>query len=359
MTRLEKNLMFAALGLLVFMSVSIACAQNESAAAGKEWTDFTQVPAGQRMNVEGVIVDQGADHVTMRGTGGGLYKVLVAGAEIKEKKSNPFRGAKDFSKADLLLGLHIEVKGAGDASGSIAAREIRFKNDDVLLARTMDARVLPVENTLKDTRTRLGETEQNAQRLSGQVRELAAITDIVRDSAKVAQTSADGAMSEARNARSAADTAQSGVKSANERITSLDDYDVKNVTKINFKIGSATLIDKEKEGLDKVAETVKNEKGYLIEVTGYASSDGDEASNRRLSRKRADAVIQYLAENYSIPLRRFIVPMGYGEKNPIADNTTAAGRRENRRVEVRILVSKGLVLGDKSPSAPESTMAAN
>lgn len=359
MTRLEKNLMSAALGLLVLMSVSIACAQNESAAAGKEWTDFTQVPAGQRMNVEGVIVDQGADHVTMRGTGGGLYKVLVAGAEIKEKKSNPFRGAKDFSKADLLLGLHIEVKGAGDASGSIAAREIRFKNDDVLLARTMDARVLPVENTLKDTRTRLGETEQNAQRLSGQVRELAAITDIVRDSAKAAQTSADGAMSEARNARSAADTAQSGVKSANERITSLDDYDVKNVTKINFKIGSATLIDKEKEGLDKVAETVKNEKGYLIEVTGYASSDGDEASNRRLSRKRADAVIQYLAENYSIPLRRFIVPMGYGEKNPIADNTTAAGRRENRRVEVRILVSKGLVLGDKSPSAPESTMAAN
>jgi len=351
--------MSAALGLLVFMSVSIACAQNESAAAGKEWTDFTQVPAGQRMNVEGVIVDQGADHVTMRGTGGGLYKVLVAGAEIKEKKSNPFRGAKDFSKADLLLGLHIEVKGAGDASGSIAAREIRFKNDDVLLARTMDARVLPVENTLKDTRTRLGETEQNAQRLSGQVRELAAITDIVRDSAKAAQTSADGAMSEARNARSAADTAQFGVKSANERITSLDDYDVKNVTKINFKIGSATLIDKEKEGLDKVAETVKNEKGYLIEVTGYASSDGDEASNRRLSRKRADAVIQYLAENYSIPLRRFIVPMGYGEKNPIADNATAAGRRENRRVEVRILVSKGLVLGDKAPSAPEPTMAAN
>ena len=192
----------------------------------------------------------------------------------------------------------------------------------------MDARVVPVENTLKDTQARLGETEQNAQRLSGQVRELAAITDIVRDSAKAAQTSADGAMSEAKNAKSTADTAKAGVKTANERITSLDDYDVKNVTMVNFKVGSAVLSDKERKGLDALAETAKNEKGYLIEVTGYASSDGDEAFNRRLSQKRADAVIQYLAENYSIPLRRFVVPMGYGEKNPVADNTTSAGARK-------------------------------
>jgi outer membrane protein OmpA-like peptidoglycan-associated protein len=141
-------------------------------------------------------------------------------------------------------------------------------------------------------------------------------------------------MSEAKNAKSAADTAQTGVKSTNERITSLDDYDVKNVTMVNFKVGSAALADKEKEGLDQVAEVVKSEKGFLIEVTCFASSDGDEAFNRWLSQKRADAVIQYLAENYSIPLRRFVVPMGYGEKNPVADNTTLAGRKENRRVEV-------------------------
>ncbi|MBP1624843.1 MAG: outer membrane protein, OmpA/MotB family, partial [Acidobacteria bacterium] len=220
-------------------------------------------------------------------------------------------------------------------------------------------RVVPVENALKETQVRLGETEQNAQRLSGQVRELAAITDIVKDSAKAAQASADGAMSEAKTAKSAADTAQSGVKSTNERIASLDDYDVKNVTMVNFKVGSAALVDKEKEGLDRVAEVVKGEKGFLIEVTGFASSDGDEAFNRRLSQKRADAVIQYLAENYSIPLRRFVVPMGYGEKNPVADNTTIAGRKENRRVEVRILTSKGLAAGETSPSSPVANTAVN
>lgn len=359
MTRSKKNLIPMILALLVLMSASILYSQTESTAAANVRTDFTPAPAGQKMNVEGVIVNQGMDSVTLRGTGGGLYRVLVAGAEIKEKKSNPFRGAKDYSKADLLQGLYIEVKGSGDGSGSVAAREIRFRNDDILVARTMDARVVPVENTLKDTQARLGETEQNAQRLSGQFRELAAITDMVRDSAKAAQTSADGAMSEAKNAKSTADTAQSGVKSANERIASLDDYEAKNVTIVNFKVGSAVLAGKEKAGLDNVAGAAKNEKGYLIEVTGYASSDGDETFNRQLSRKRADAVIQYLAENYSIPLRRFIVPMGYGEKNPIADNATSAGRKENRRVEVRILISKGLALGEKSSSATESKIASN
>jgi OmpA-OmpF porin, OOP family len=359
MTRFQKILMTMVVGTLVFVLASIGYAQNESMAAGSIRTDLTQVPAGQKMNVEGVIVNQGTDSLTLRGTGGGLYKVLVSGAEIKEKKSNPFRGSKDYSKADLLQGLYIEVKGLGDNAGAITAREIRFRNDDVLMAKTMDARVMPVENTLKDTQARVSETEQNAQRLSGQVRELAAITDIVRDSAKTAQSSADGAMSEAKNAKFTADGAKAGVKSANERITSLDDYMVKNVTVINFKAGSVALSEKDKAGLNTLAESTKNEKGYLIEVTGFASSDGDEAFNRRLSQKRADAVIQYLAENHSIPLRRFVVPMGYGEKNPVADNATLTGRKENRRVEIRILSSKGLTYSENPSSAMETQISAN
>jgi OOP family OmpA-OmpF porin len=134
---------------------------------------------------------------------------------------------------------------------------------------------------------------------------------------------------------------------------------VKNVTTVNFKVGSAALSDKDKQDLDQFADLTKAEKGYLIEVAGFASSDGNEAFNRRLSQKRADAVIQYLAENHSIPLRRFVVPMGYGEKNPIADNATLAGRKENRRVEIRILVSKGLAPGEKPSSSAEASVSAN
>ena len=335
-------------------------AQDTNATKGAQiQADILKVPAGQNMHIEGVIVAQDNDNLTLRGSGGGLYKVVLTGAELKEKKSNPFRGAKTYSRTDLVQGLQIDVKGTGDSLGSISAREIRLKADDFKLAQTMDARVVPVENSLKSTQEQLSETERNAQRLSGQVRELTAVTDIVRDSAKAAQSSADGAMSEAQGARSVADNAKVGVKAANERITSLDTYEVKNVTTINFKVGSAILAEAEKEALDKLAENTRSDKGFLIEVTGFASSDGDEDFNRRLSQKRANAVVQYLAENYSIPLRRFILPMGYGEKQPIADNATITGRKENRRVEVRILVSKGLISDEGLSSGLNTNISEN
>jgi outer membrane protein OmpA-like peptidoglycan-associated protein len=52
--------------------------------------------------------------------------------------------------------------------------------------------------------------------------------------------------------------------------------------------------------------------------------------------------VQYLAVQHKIPLRRFITPMGYGKTDAVADNTTAAGRAQNRRVEVKILANRGL-----------------
>ncbi len=358
--RIKGNIMSVVVAAWILVLATALSAQDAVESSAKQiQIETLNVPAGQKMQVEGVIVSQADDKLIVRGSGGGLYNVVLAGAELKEKKSNPFRGAKTYSKADLLQGLQVDIKGKGDNSGSIAASEIRFKSDDYKLAQTMDARVVPVEVKLKSTQEQLGETERNAQRLSGQVRELAAVTDIVRDSAKTAQTSADGAMIEAKDARLVADNAKVGVKAANERITSLDTYEVKNVTMINFKVGSAALAQAEKEELDKVAEAAKGETGFLIEVTGFASSDGDENFNRRLSQRRADAVVQYLAENYSIPLRRFIFPMGYGEKQPLADNSTLTGRKENRRVEVRMLVSKGLVSGEGSASDLSSNMSEN
>jgi outer membrane protein OmpA-like peptidoglycan-associated protein len=343
MTRIEKGLKPILLAILILLPAAIGFAQDTHNVGGQAQPATLQVPVGQKMDVEGVITSVQPDSLTVRSLGGGSYKIALAGTEIKEKKANPFRGAKAYSKTNLVQGLQIEIEGTGDSSGSIVARKIRVRNDHFILAQTMDARVVPVENDLKNTQVRLGETEQNAQRLSGQVRELTAITDIVRDSAKAAQSSADGAMTEAKTARSSAENAKVGVKAANDRISSLDAYDVKTVTTVNFKAGSAVLSEKDKTELDKLADNTKSEKGFLIEVIGFASSDGDEAFNRRLSQKRAEAVIQYLAENYSISLRRFVMPMGYGEKNPVADNTTVAGRKENRRVEVKVLVNKGLI----------------
>jgi OmpA-OmpF porin, OOP family len=324
------------------MFASAGHAQGTSKSAQTQ-VNTVQVSSGQKMDIEGVIFAQQTDSLMVRSSGGGIYSVTLAnGLEIKEKKSNPFRGAKRYLIADLVPGLHVQVKGTGNSSGSVVAREIRLTQDDYKVAQTMDTRVVPVENRLTETQSRLGETEQNALRLSGQVQELSATSNAARAGAKAAQKSADSAMSAATDARSRANSAKAGVQSANERITSLDDYAIKNTATVHFKVGSAVLSRDEKSELEKIAGLVKGEKGYLIEIAGFASAGGDETYNRRLSQKRADAVIQHLAEQYSIPLRRFVPPMGYGESQPTADNKTRTGRKENRRVEVRILVSKGL-----------------
>jgi OOP family OmpA-OmpF porin len=332
---------------VVFAVFALVLAANGYAQAtdksGQTQVNTLQVSAGQKMDIEGVVYTQQPDSITVRSSGGGVYNVtLASGPEVKEKKSNPFRGAKKFSKADLVPGLHVEVKGTGDNSGSIVAREIRLTQDDFKVAQTMDTRVVPVENRLAETQNRLGETEQNAQRLSGQLQELSAVSNAARGGAKAAQDTADTAMSAATDARSRADVARAGVQAANERISDLDDYAIKNSATVHFKVGSSVLSSEDKSELEKLASQVKEEKGYLIEVAGFASADGNESYNRRLSQKRADAVIQYMAENYSIPLRRFVTPMGLGESQPVADNKTRTGRKENRRVEVRMLVSKGL-----------------
>ncbi|MBO0858842.1 MAG: OmpA family protein, partial [Chloracidobacterium sp.] len=73
-------------------------------------------------------------------------------------------------------------------------------------------------------------------------------------------------------------------------------------------------------------------------------------TNRTLSERRADAVKRYLAENQDIPLFRIITPFGYGEAKPVANNSTPEGRKQNRRVMVTILVSKGLTATDATTS---------
>ncbi len=337
--------------LLTTLFLAVACMVYSQ---DQPKSNIAQVPAGHAMTVDGVILEHQADSLTVRSTAGAIYNVTTENAEVKEKKSNPFRGSKKYSRTELVPGLQVEIKGIGNNNGSLSAREIKCTNDDFKMAQTMDSRVVPVENRLATTQARLSETEQNSQRLSGQVQELSGISNAARGGAKAAQESADNAMSAANNAKSLADNARAGVHAANERIASLDDYDIRQTATVHFKVGSATLSKGDIEELEKVAAAAKGEKGYVIEVAGFASSDGDQAYNRRLSQKRADAVIQYLAESYSIPLRRFVTPMGFGESQPVADNHSHTGRQENRRVEVRILISKGITASPDQSSLRDS-----
>lgn len=292
-------------------------------------TGQKMIASGQKMKVQGLITSRNGDKLTLRDMTGSEMTVQLTGTtKVEEKKSNPFRGAKKYSNDQVIRGLFVEVQGRGDASGALVAEKIKFSDDAQRVALSVTSQVVPVEDRVGEAETRLTEAEQNAQRLAGQVEELTQVANVAKGGAAAAQQTADAAVE--------------GVNQTNERITSLDDYEEKKSAAVLFRVGSAVLTPQAKTMLDEIAGQAKNERAYVIEVRGFASADGAAALNDRLSERRADAVVRYLAQQHEIPLRRIILPFGYGEAIPVADNSTREGRIQNRRVEVKILVNRGL-----------------
>jgi outer membrane protein OmpA-like peptidoglycan-associated protein len=313
------------------------------AAAQTQENAATRIAAGQKQKISSVIVSREADNMIVRDlTGGEITVTLTGSTKMTERKSNPFRQAKAYPVTALLRGLEVEVEGRGNDAGALVAEKIKFTNDDFGVARSLDARVAPVETRVTTTEgrmdtaeNRITAAEQNAQRMSGQIEELAAVANTARGGAKAAQETADQAL-----AASKANSAD--IQATNDRISQIDNYEANKNVVVNFKVNSAALSAEAKAALDEIAIQAKGEKGYLIQVTGYASADGGAAKNRALSERRAGAVVRYLAENHDIQLHRMINPFGFGELKPVAENDTREGRRQNRRVEVAIIVSKGL-----------------
>src|SRR5262245_40593543 len=273
---------------------------------------------------------------------------------MTERKSNPFRQANKYPVTALVRGLEVEVEGRGNDAGALVAEKIKFTDEDFGVARSLDARVAPVETRVTTTEgrmdtaeNRLTAAEQNAQRMSGQLEAPSAVANTARGGAKAAQETADQALA-------AAKAASAEIQATNDRISQIDNYEASKNVVVNFKLNSATLSAEARAALDEIATQAKGEKGYLIQVTGYASADGGPAKNRALSERRAEAVIRYLAENHDIPLHRMINPFGFGELKPVAENDTREGRKQNRRVEVAILVSKGLTASSTTTSSVSS-----
>jgi outer membrane protein OmpA-like peptidoglycan-associated protein len=305
------------------MSVPVVFAQDN----GAQTAQTRNVASGQKMKLKGVVVARDADKIVVRDDLGIDTQVALGSASIKSK-GGFFGGSKATPAQAIVRGLYVEIEGTGDGSGGLAANKIRFDKDDMRVAQSIDSRVSPAENRIGQSEERLSQAEQNAQRLSGQLDELVAVSNAARGGAKAAQDSADAAIA--------------GVNATNSRISSLDDYSVQSTATVNFKVASAVLSAEAKQSLDEVAQTATGLKGYVIEITGFASADGDAKKNKLLSQKRAQAVIDYLVENHSIPLRRIGTSYGFGELQAVADNATREGREQNRRVEVKLLMSRGL-----------------
>src|SRR5215204_4182493 len=287
------------------------------------------VVSGQKMKLKGAVVRRDSDSFVVQDDMTGAQTTVVLNDRTSVKTKGGFLGGgTKYALTTVTRGLHVEIEGRGDSSGNLVAEKVRFNDSDLRAARTLEANIVPVEGRLGTAETRVGEVEQNAQRMSGQLDELAAVSNAAAGGAVAAQETADRAVQ--------------GVQVANERINTIDDYTPEQSIKINFKARSAVLMPEAKTSLDQVAEYAKNAKGYLIEVTGYAYESRDNNVNRRLSEQRAESVVRYLVENHNVPLRRILTPFGYGAKNALNENKTRDERAENRRAEIRVLVNRGL-----------------
>jgi outer membrane protein OmpA-like peptidoglycan-associated protein len=321
---------------IVLASASAAFAQTTQPASSSSsggGANSRTVASGQKMTVKGVVTSRDIDANTfvVQDINGVNTTVRLSDRTSVKSKGGFFGGGSTYGASNILRGLNLEVEGRGDASGFLVADKVRFGSTDLRVAQSIQARVDPVEN-------RVGQVEQNSARLSGQLDELAAVANAAGGGAKAAQETADAAVS--------------GVNMTNERISALDDYVAQQTVNVNFRVGSAVLSPEAKTTLDQIAQQALKARGYVLEVRGFASADGAEAKNRMLSQRRADAVVQYLAYTHNIPLRRIVTPFGYGETQAVADNATREGRQQNRRVEVSVLVNRGLM-----QSAPNMSTA--
>jgi OOP family OmpA-OmpF porin len=346
--------------LLVALAITLACS---GLVLGQDSAAFTAEPSvskapdtsvivdGKKAKATGIVINRNGDTFTLRDSRGEETTVVVTDkTKIRLVRKGFFRADRSSNATEIRRGLRLEAEGGTNSDGQIVARHIRFDEEDLRTAQALESRVDPVENLAKSTQAlaennqqRIGEAEQNAHRISGQVEELSSVANTAVDAAK--------------NAQSTADQAESDATTANARINALDDYKALATIAVHFKNGSARLSSQAKAEIDEVADVVsENLNGWILAVKGYADSTGRTAGNRSLSERRAKAVTDYLVTKHGVPPYRVVQPFGFGPSDPVAANNTRQGRSLNRRAAITVLVNKGIAPQGNAQTASQEQL---
>jgi len=235
-----------------------------------------------------------------------------------------------FSVAGLVILAGIMV-----LSGCASRKYVRLQT------QALEPAIQEASNAAREASERIDAVDRRAQ----QGVTAAGVAD---QKATAAQQAAQAAQNAAEAADREADTANQGVQQANNRINTLesrigninDNYIQGEVQTITFDVNKANLSNEAKRSLDRIAsDNPEQRTGYMLEVQGFTDTTGSEQYNIGLSQRRAEAVERYLVSK-NVPLFRISI-VGLGKDNPVADNKTAQGRAQNRRVEVRVLEAAG------------------
>ncbi|HXM10426.1 MAG TPA: OmpA family protein [Terriglobales bacterium] len=162
----------------------------------------------------------------------------------------------------------------------------------------------------------------------------------VQAAAAAADQKALAAGSEADKAQVSANTATQRVDTLTNAVVNLDNYRPVVETAVHFGFNKDNLTKDAKDAIDQLAASVATTKGYIITVEGATDSIGSADYNYDLSQRRANAVIQYLAAEKSVPAYKIYL-IGLGKDKPVDSNKTADGRAKNRRVDIRLMTNTG------------------
>jgi len=173
-----------------------------------------------------------------------------------------------------------------------------------------------------------------------------------KEQAMTAQNSAQSAMNKANDASSLANQDSEEIKSLRQVVSNLDDYKQVADLTVPFAFNKYTLTEKDQADLDNLVVSAASNKHYFVAVEGFTDRTGSRQYNEVLSRKRADAVTEYLVAKHDIPIYR-IHMIGLGEEKPVDDGHTRAARAKNRRVEVKIFSADASY--SLSQAQPQST----
>jgi outer membrane protein OmpA-like peptidoglycan-associated protein len=251
-----------------------------------------QLSQGESAKVSGLILSRDGELIRVHDKKSGELVVVRIDDSTKVERTKykfPFYRHVDMDVTAFLPGLNIEAEGVGNSVGQLDARRVWFSPDDFAI-----------------------EVAEEQQILANK-----ASTERARASANQSQ-----------------------------RVSNLDGYKNEFEVAIFFQEGSSVLGETAKRDLDNLADIAKSLNGYMIDISGYAAHHKFSiAEDQKLSEERAAAVARYFLEVNNIPMRRILVPVGYGATHPAASNENAHGRNLNRHVDIKVLVNTNVEQG--------------
>jgi len=266
--------------------------------------------------------------VTIKGQDGNTVTVtLTDNTKIEAVKGKFGFRRQDLGMTALIPGLPVEVQ-ATQSGSQLVADSVKFRSSSLNTANQIQAGLQPTDEELKAAQQ---EQQEQAQQIAAQQKQL---------QAQEQQTEANQQKILANQQQIQKNQAEQAALS--KRFGELGDYDTKATATVYFAVNSHTIDAKGQQDLQALCAQAKQINAYMIQVAGYTDSSGNAAYNQRLSDERAAAVVAYLQQKGNIPLFRVLAPAAMGTSHAAASNETPQGMSENRRVVVKILVSKGL-----------------